>query len=123
MDDSIQTLNLTARSQNNLLSENIRLVSQLTKFSERELLKIPNMGRKSINEIKQQLDKFGFRLSEDTKISSRIMARDATLLDYFASKAMQALIQKSNHESSQADLIANVSYIYAEAMVKKRRLR
>jgi DNA-directed RNA polymerase subunit alpha len=51
----IDDLELTVRSTNCLKNENIRLIGDLVQRTENELLKTPNLGRKSLNEIKQVL--------------------------------------------------------------------
>ena len=49
MDD----LELTVRSANCLKAENIYYIGDLIQRTENELLKTPNLGRKSLNEIKE----------------------------------------------------------------------
>lgn len=53
---------LTPRTVNCLATENIHTVSQLVKWSEKQLLQTPNLGRKSLNEIKDYLSKIGLEL-------------------------------------------------------------
>jgi DNA-directed RNA polymerase alpha subunit len=45
----------TNRTFNCLKSENIKTISDLVKFSHNELLKIPNLGRKSLKEVVDEL--------------------------------------------------------------------
>lgn len=52
---SINVLDLTVRSYNCLVSENIVLVGDLIQKFESELLKIPNLGVKSLHEIEDAL--------------------------------------------------------------------
>jgi DNA-directed RNA polymerase subunit alpha len=52
---SIDDLELTVRSANCLKSENIMYVGDLVQYNENELLKTPNLGRKSLTEIKDAL--------------------------------------------------------------------
>ena len=51
----VEDLELTMRSSNCLRAENICLIGDLVMRSEQELLKTPNLGRKSLNEIKDAL--------------------------------------------------------------------
>jgi len=55
-------LNYPARAVNCLRAESIETVGQLITHSERDLLKIPNLGRKSIEDIKQALSKINLSL-------------------------------------------------------------
>ena len=55
-------LYLTVRSQNCLKDAGIYLVGDLVQRSERDLLLIPRMGRKAINEIKEALAGLGLTL-------------------------------------------------------------
>ncbi len=51
----VDELELTVRSANCLKAENIYHIGDLVQRSENELLKTPNLGRKSLNEIKEVL--------------------------------------------------------------------
>ena len=51
----VDDLELTVRSANCLKAENINYIGDLIQRSENELLKTPNLGRKSLNEIKEVL--------------------------------------------------------------------
>jgi DNA-directed RNA polymerase subunit alpha len=52
---SIDELELTVRSENCLRAENILTIGQLVTKTENDLLKAPNLGRKSLKEIKDEL--------------------------------------------------------------------
>lgn len=58
----IDVLELTVRSANCLKAENIYYVGDLIQKTEQELLKTPNLGRKSLNEIKSVLAAHGLSL-------------------------------------------------------------
>lgn len=58
----IEDLELTVRSANCLKTKNIRYLGDLVQHSEFELMRIPNLGRKSLNEIKAVLAKRGLFL-------------------------------------------------------------
>lgn len=60
--DSIDILNLTARPHNCLKGENIFTISDLLECGLNDLLKLPNMGRKSIKEIQMELASRGLKL-------------------------------------------------------------
>ncbi|MPV85745.1 DNA-directed RNA polymerase subunit alpha [Ostreibacterium oceani] len=59
---SIDDLELTVRSANCLKAEKIDCVGELVQRTEMELLKTPNLGKKSLNEIKDVLNQHGLRL-------------------------------------------------------------
>jgi len=58
----VDDLELTVRSANCLKAENIYYIGDLIQRSETELLKTPNLGRKSLNEIKDVLASKGLTL-------------------------------------------------------------
>lgn len=58
----VDELDLTVRSANCLKAENIYYIGDLIQRSEHELLKTPNLGRKSLNEIKEVLASRGLAL-------------------------------------------------------------
>ena len=58
----VDDLELTVRSANCLKAENIYYIGDLIQRTENELLKTPNLGRKSLNEIKDVLASHGLTL-------------------------------------------------------------
>jgi DNA-directed RNA polymerase subunit alpha len=58
----VDDLELTVRSANCLKAENIYYIGDLIQRTETELLKTPNLGRKSLNEIKEVLASKGLTL-------------------------------------------------------------
>ena len=58
----VDDLELSVRSANCLKAENIYYIGDLIQRSENELLKTPNLGRKSLNEIKEVLASRGLTL-------------------------------------------------------------
>ena len=64
--DSIDNLELTIRSQNCLRAEGINAITQLQRCTASRLLKIPNLGRKSLKEIIQAMDSLGYKLKDST---------------------------------------------------------
>lgn len=59
---SIDELDLSVRSSNCLKAENIQRVGDLIQLTETDLLRTPNLGRKSIGEIKEVLASMGLTL-------------------------------------------------------------
>ena len=61
----VDDLELTVRSANCLKAENINNIGDLVRRTEVELLKTPNLGKKSLNEIKEVLAAHGLELGRD----------------------------------------------------------
>ncbi len=59
--DSIEELNLSTRSHNCLAAVGIKTIGQLLEVSDKELLKIKNLGLKALNEIKYALTFYGLK--------------------------------------------------------------
>ena len=58
----VDDLELTPRSSNCLKAQSIHYIGDLIQYSENDLLRTPNLGRKSLNEIKQVLAEHGLSL-------------------------------------------------------------
>ena len=61
---TIEELDLSVRSYNCLKRASINYVSDLTKMTEDELMKVRNLGRKSLEEVKKKLVDLGLFLRE-----------------------------------------------------------
>jgi len=61
----IEELDFTVRSYNCLKKAGVNTISDLTSMSYIELLKIKNLGRKSLNEIIDKMKELGYDLSEE----------------------------------------------------------
>ena len=59
----VDELELSVRIANTLRNENIETLGDVCKYREAELLRIPNFGRKSLNELKGILHYHGLSLS------------------------------------------------------------
>ncbi len=59
---SVDDLELTVRSANCLKAQNVLHLGDLVQYAESDLLKVPNLGRKSLNEIKTILAERGLSL-------------------------------------------------------------
>ncbi len=57
----VDNLELTVRSANCLKHLNINYVGDLVRFSENDLLRTPNLGKKSLTEIKELLEERGLK--------------------------------------------------------------
>ncbi|AFB26608.1 MULTISPECIES: DNA-directed RNA polymerase subunit alpha [spotted fever group] len=61
----VDELELSVRSANCLKNDNIIYIGDLVKRTEADMLRTPNFGRKSLNEIKEILAKFNLRFGMD----------------------------------------------------------
>ena len=62
---TIEELDLSVRSFNCLKRAGINTVEDLVSKSEDEMMKVRNLGRKSLEEVMAKLDSLGFKLSTD----------------------------------------------------------
>jgi predicted DNA-binding protein YlxM (UPF0122 family) len=63
----IGNIPFTVRAYNCLRAEGIETIGDLLKYSERDLCKVPNMGRKSINDIKEVLASMNLMLKAPSR--------------------------------------------------------
>jgi DNA-directed RNA polymerase subunit alpha len=63
----VEELDLSVRSANCLKNENIIYLGDLVQKTEQEMLRTPNFGRKSLNEIKVVLVEMGLELGESSE--------------------------------------------------------
>jgi len=63
---SIEELNLTARTVRCLKAEGVFTLQQLQSCTEGKLLRTPHLGRKSLNEIIEQMASLGYKLRDYT---------------------------------------------------------
>lgn len=64
--DGIEKLHLTVRSERCLRAEGILTIQQLQGCTKRDLMKTPNLGLKSISEIIEQMAALGYSLRNYT---------------------------------------------------------
>ncbi len=62
---TIEELDLSVRSFNCLKRAGINTVEDLINKSEDEMMKVRNLGRKSLEEVMAKLDSLGFTLTKD----------------------------------------------------------
>jgi len=65
LDMTIEELDLSVRSFNCLKRAGINTVEDLTMKSEEDMMKVRNLGRKSLEEVIAKLDSFGFTLRKE----------------------------------------------------------
>ena len=72
LSQSVEVLDLSVRAMNCLNSANIKLISELCTKTESRMLKYRNFGKKSLDEIKEKIEKIGLALGMN--LSDRLMA-------------------------------------------------
>jgi hypothetical protein len=119
---TINHLKLTTRATNVLRAKNIETIEQLTLLTEFDLLKIPDIGRKTLKDIETELAVLNLRLKgipafpKTPFIKIGTPQNGMTLRDYFAAKAMQGMLNgTTNYEN-----IAKFAYLMADEMMKAR---
>jgi DNA-directed RNA polymerase subunit alpha len=66
LNKTIEELDFSVRSYNCLKKSNINILRDLVNYSPMEVIKIKNLGKKSLDEIKEKMTKYGFVLGEKT---------------------------------------------------------
>jgi DNA-directed RNA polymerase subunit alpha len=69
----VSALQLSARANNCLANENIRTMRDLLAYSEADLLRLPNFGRVSLQEVKLALAQHGYHLANKRKQTAEIL--------------------------------------------------
>ena len=64
MEMTIEELDLSVRSYNCLKRAGINSVEELTRKTEEDMMKVRNLGRKSLEEVKQKLESLGLSLRQ-----------------------------------------------------------
>ena len=62
---TVEQLDLSVRSFNCLKRAGINTVSELTDKTEDEMMKVRNLGKKSLEEVQEKLDELGLSLREN----------------------------------------------------------
>jgi DNA-directed RNA polymerase subunit alpha len=62
---SIEELDLSVRSYNCLKRANINTVQELISKTEEEMMKVRNLGKKSLEEVEQKLNHLGLKLRQN----------------------------------------------------------
>jgi len=68
LEKKIEELDLSVRSYNSLKRANIHTVGELTQKTEEEMMRIRNMGRKSLKEVIQKLHEIGLDLRRSYEV-------------------------------------------------------
>jgi len=71
MYENISTLELSNRTLRNLTNDDKLTIGDVCAMSERELLRIPNMGKRSLNELIGELNRLGIKL-DSVEVPQRV---------------------------------------------------
>ena len=118
----VEELELSTRSLNVLISNDIFTIKDLIRRTERECLRMENMGRKSLNEIKEHLAVNGLVLGTIFEEPEKSINFKITyhLRDWFAGQALVGLL--ANPETiPDSNIITTASYRIADEMMKARK--
>jgi hypothetical protein len=94
LNKKIEDMEFSVRTKNALLNNNIKKISDLLPWTERDLLRMPNFGRKSLNEMKEVLEYMGIQLKvkEDNGNIGYDITRNA--IDKYLSPRASVLFNK-----------------------------
>lgn len=67
LETAIEDLDLSVRSYNCLKRANINTVGDLTEKTEEDMMKVRNLGRKSLDEVKKKLEEYGLELKNSNE--------------------------------------------------------
>jgi len=113
LDRKIQELELSIRVMNALIQNDIKTVGDLVQIPPTQLLRIPNFGRKSLNEVKEVLGSISLELGMNIDVQPK--EQQPTVFDNLnreiVRSAMEAFTQTYN---SIMDLNKNDTVKYNE---------
>jgi DNA-directed RNA polymerase subunit alpha len=139
----VEDLELTVRSANCLKSESIQYIGDLIMHSETDLLKTPNLGKKSLNEIKDILSDRNLALGthlenwppsflrveekkegeekvegqEEAEVKDKVEAEaEAEVIVEAENKIEKAKVEKEEKEQPQAKEVEEVAEVKAKAV-------
>jgi len=124
---TINHLKLSTRATNVLRAKNIKTIEQLTLLTGNDLLKIDDIGRKTLQDIETELAVLNLRLKGIPAFPKTPFIKIGTpqngLRDYFAAQAMQGMLAACpGWSEAQQERLAKCSYAMADEMMKARKL-
>jgi hypothetical protein len=130
----VDELYLTFRTTNCLAGEKIKYVGDLVQRTERELLLIPNLGKKSLDEIKQVLAAFNLSLNmkmsewppkemESSQVDPNIKGQVKSSLNYalrVAADKAHANCVSNDPDKAQVyvSIVSDILYLLGEELPK-----
>lgn len=128
MNYSIDELNLAYRVSNCLKAEGLYTTDQICELDENELRKIPNLGYKGIEKLKEALAEKGLHLGIKGRFTAMQISphsknvMNISLRDWFAGLAMQQQVNTPLmvNVADSRKAIAERAYLMADEMLKAR---
>ena len=107
LDVYVNELELSVRTLHCFKNDGIRTIRDLVTKSEAEMLRTPNFGRKSLNEVKEILNVFGLKLRDTAILSieeqmTHAMARARAAKVAYAEAALE--VQRIAKRLAETDL-------------------
>lgn len=112
---SIEQLELSVRTFNCLKNEGIRVIGEFAQKDEADLLRIPNFGRKSLNELKEILAQIGLQFGCPLP---DYPTKDLELLSLRAGKLMER-VDELELSVRSANCLKNEGIIYIGELVQR----
>lgn len=112
MKQTIEILQLSVRSTNCLKQENVHHIEDLIVLREIDLKHIPNMGEKSLNEIKVKLNEIGLNLGTDSyhNIDNKsAYVKEKSEIDTWLDSVSDVQLKKCKVESLFLSAVENLS--------------
>ena len=97
----VHSLEMTVRTENALLTHGIMTLNQLVLCTDNDLMRMPRMGRRTINEIKEALEKRSLTLKPDDRElfhPLEITKRAEKVLVNYGITTVAQIIEHSDHE-------------------------
>ena len=107
----VEELELSVRSMNCLKNDNIIYIGDLVQKDEAEMLRTPNFGRKSLNELKEVLASGGIKFGVKFKETEIIYESDSVATVYLKKMLCESELSRDKikiYQSIQEQLIKDM---------------
>ena len=106
--DPVYKLELSMRTINCLKGLGIKSIAELVQYSEKELLRTPNFGRKSLNEIKKELSMMGLGFGMNlTKVKLAFAEGQTRLIEELTAEHKECKLRCQEIEKKIMELLGS----------------